>query len=366
MAKQVTTTSLLNRISSQLTAIHEEVKTQQPTYGNPTLPAGIEGGIAQLKEMKFGEYKEGEHKGQIYFMASGIVVEPHSVTVQTLSGPREVPILGLRTQIGPHPLCDTPKSQGKLKTLKDHYSWVLNQIQIFGIDATQITPQTLERTVELLKQAQPYFRFRTWQGKKQSLVQRGNQWFLVEVDMHGREGRVVKGPFSNEQQAKTLCPYAGREPMVTHEWNGICDYTPPDDVQISEVEDNTGNGEVPSSNNHSSQEVNVRDNPASYPFDQVRDIDTADMSYEELVGHANNGNGHAQEAIMQRAKDAGVTDEQVAGATTWDDVVALIVTLQNAANTPTKVSSPITTNAPGNVVNPPVTSSTPPRPTKRR
>jgi len=133
---------------------HKDDETKFP--GGGSLPTGIENGIAQLVECKFDLFKSGDNTGEYYFMAAGVVLAP-----STQDG---IPILGLRTQLGPEPLCDTPKSRGR-KTVDEHISWVLNELRKLGVDTSSLTIEDLEATVEALKAEAPTFRFRTWKGK---------------------------------------------------------------------------------------------------------------------------------------------------------------------------------------------------------
>lgn len=120
------------------------------------LPAGIENGIAQITDIRFGQYKEGKLKGKDYFIAQGIVVTPDDVD--------GVPVKGLRTMIM-EPCCDTPESKGKRVTLEDHLGWILNEIKKLDADLKEIELEDLETTCEALQEAAPYFRFRTWKGE---------------------------------------------------------------------------------------------------------------------------------------------------------------------------------------------------------
>lgn len=155
-------------------------KDDETRMGNASLPAGIENGIAKLVDWKFGEYKDGKQKGQPFFMAAGIVVSPTHHDGQ--------PIAGMRTQIGPEPLCDTPDRK-TAKTLEDHIDVVLNEYRKIGVDTTTMTIEDLEPAAAALLEESPHFRFRTWKGKKQ-----------------------------------TTGPYKDQEPRTQHEWLGVVEF----------------------------------------------------------------------------------------------------------------------------------------------
>lgn len=134
---------------------HRKDETVLDTGGD--LPAGISGGVARLVMCKFDTYKEGDNKGKPYFMAAGVVVSPKEFDGQIIEG--------LRTQIGPEPLCDTPKSQGKRKTVGDRIAWVLNELRKLGVETEGVEIDDLDSIVEQLQEDGPHFRFRTWKGK---------------------------------------------------------------------------------------------------------------------------------------------------------------------------------------------------------
>jgi hypothetical protein len=156
----------------------EAHKGDDVTYGaGGDLPAGIEGGVAQLVECKFDVYAKGDNEGEYYFYAAGVVVSP-----EELGG---VPIVGLRTSIM-EPMCDTPTRTRK--DVEAHLMWVLNELRKLGVDTAGMSYNDLDGIAEALKEEKPHFRFRTWKGSKQ-----------------------------------TTGPYKDVEPRTQHEWRGLVD-----------------------------------------------------------------------------------------------------------------------------------------------
>ena len=145
---------------------HKAVRSnpvETPSGGR--LPAGIEGGIAKLRSVTLGEYKNGAMKGEPYLMAAAIVIAP--------AEHNGIPVKGLQTRIGPEPLCDTPDKQGEnaRKTLKDHVNWCENQIKLLGIDAEEYDSfvDMVEAVNELANPTKQYPNPRineTWMGVK--------------------------------------------------------------------------------------------------------------------------------------------------------------------------------------------------------
>lgn len=123
--------------------------------GGAELPAGIEGGIAQLVECKFGIYGKGDFKGEYFFMAQAIVLEPREFEGRTIAG--------RRTQIGPEPICDTPKKSRA--TLDEHVAWVQNEMKKLGAPPELLGFDDLESTAAMLTEAAPYIEFRTWKSE---------------------------------------------------------------------------------------------------------------------------------------------------------------------------------------------------------
>ena len=196
MAKQVKKSNLMSKLGTKGAQAFAAHKDDETKFGRIELPAGIEAGVAQLVECKFGEYEKGDFKGEPYFMAAGVVIEPKEHN--------GIPVEGQRTQIGPIPICDTPKRTKQ--TMEEHIADVLNEFRKLGVSTSEMSEDgsDLEPTAEMLKADRPFFRFRTWKGEK-----------------------------------ATSGPYKGKEPLTNHEWLGVCQYSP-DGEAGDGVEDATG------------------------------------------------------------------------------------------------------------------------------
>lgn len=164
MPAQVQTVSLAKKLGSKLVNAHKQFKDAPAEVGNSKLPPGIEDGVARLVSCRIGEFKEGDNRGQPFFMATGIMLAP--VMHEGFK------IEGKRTSIGPIPLCDTPKSPGKKKTFADHYAVFLNHLKNLGVDTQKseaMTPEQVDAfltgSMAALEKARPTFAVRTWKGK---------------------------------------------------------------------------------------------------------------------------------------------------------------------------------------------------------
>lgn len=212
MAAQVTPSKLLARMGAALVTSHQKHKSEEPPTPNMDLPGGIKGGVAQVRKVWFGEFKDGKHKGQPFFMAQASVVSP-----KIYDG---VPVAGLFTRIGPEPLCATPEKTGERsrKTFDDHYQWVLGQLKLLAgkaaVEAIGGTPEQidagLQNLMALIGKQKPFIAFETREGARQ-----------------------------------TTGPYAGKPPMVFHEWGGVVTFTQNGDAtQLPGVNDTTAAAEA--------------------------------------------------------------------------------------------------------------------------
>lgn len=225
MAATVTTTNLLEKLAQRGQAALDKAKGKGFNYGNPVLPPGIEGGIAELREIKFGVYQDGKYKDKVFFQARGAVLLPRVF--------KEIVCEGLPTMIQ-EALCDTPDAKGEnaRTTFEQHVEWVRSAIGILmknPEDIDKVPFKQWESVCRHLVDARPRitFRFKTFQFPKTELIERAGKLFVVQ----GRKDRG--GPYDSEEEAKKYFPYLGGDPLTFHQWNGRCDYKPEvsDDVR---------------------------------------------------------------------------------------------------------------------------------------
>ena len=271
MAKQTQSSSLATKIKAKAKDVFDASKATEPTYdtgGN--LPAGIEGGIAQLVDCCVKKIKEGkQNAGELMFYAAGVVVSP-----EEHGGVR---IKGLRTNISEF-LFDTPTRSRT--TFAEHLDWVLNEMKKLGADLSETSEDEVEDVMAALKEQQPYFRFRTWVGAKNT------------------EG-----------------PYKDREPMVNHIWSGVKgleDYVS-DDADAGVV-DETGD-EEPEETPAPVKGKSTKTRPAPVE-EEAAEEGEADLA--ALAESADGGDADAQRELEKLASEAGVDAASIA---TWAEVV---------------------------------------------
>jgi hypothetical protein len=156
--------SLLGTAGKRAVKAHSGDEVRMPAGGFIDLPAGVNG-VAQLASFKLGKYKQGDNKGKPFWMATGVVVSPKTVTVDG----EKIKIEGARTKIGPNPLCETTNSStGEVSSLDDKIDRMLNELRKFGVDTSEMgEPDDIEQGWLALVEEAPYFNFSTWSKKKQ-------------------------------------------------------------------------------------------------------------------------------------------------------------------------------------------------------
>jgi hypothetical protein len=299
-------TDLSKKLNSQR---HREASQKavgtKPKTSVAKLPPGINNGVAQLKTCGFYEYgpdtekkmwdgqKEVSAKGQLYFQAQGVVVEPKVFrtpdgTVHNTEGGQT---------LVHEPLFDT-KGKNKVQTFEMHLERVRSALAaLLGVDAV-INADILEEGPGLCETAEeelPMFSFSTTLGSQK--------------------------------------PQPGTDPMVFHNWHEPVEGVPlpsDEDHQVdetgggeseSEVEEVVeekpkptkpkGNGKSPA---QKAREASEEEEPA---FSDQDDLDT-------LVERAENDDVKAQKKLNELAKAAGATKKQIEDTNTWEEVRDLI------------------------------------------
>lgn len=289
MPAQQKKNSLASRLGDKARLTFESAKTKEPEFDSQAgLPAGIEGGVAQLTECKFTQVAAGkQNAGKDMFFASGVVVSPQEVN--------GVNLVGLRTMIS-EPLYDTPTRSRK--TVDDHLEWVMNELKKLGVDMSEMTIDDIEDIAETLKEQKPYFRFRTWAGSKQEIENRGGKFYVG-----------TKGPYSTEAAAKAANPFAGTEPRVQHTWNGACEYI--EDFEDASVVDDT----PPATKAKSPKTAKA----VEIPEDSDDEVDLA-----ALAEAADDGDVESATQLADLAKESGVDEDAIDSAESWASVVEMM------------------------------------------
>jgi hypothetical protein len=168
---------------------------EETTYGYIRLPGGIVKGIAQLQQCYFKEFEEGDNKGEYFFRATGVVLEPTG-TIPTDSGPMSV--AGLTTSIM-IPVCDA-KRYGKDMTLEENVAEIqLHMRRLGGPEFTKDRESIddLEELAAELEQMGPVFNFSTKTAVAnrdipaaggRPALKKGDRMDIVNEHWHGNQG----------------------------------------------------------------------------------------------------------------------------------------------------------------------------------
>jgi hypothetical protein len=223
------------------------------------LPAGIEGGVAQLVDCKFDVVKPGKNNaGSYYFYAAGVVVSPLEH-----EGTR---VEGLRTSVT-EPLYDTPGRSRE--SVEDHIVWVQNELKKLGVGPELLGFDDLEGAAAALVSAQPYFKFRTWKGAK-----------------------------------TTDGIYKDREPRVQSMWNGMTSW----------------NGDSPSETTDNTKEA-ASDGPPNAAAEPDAGESFSEFSDDERLGllavAADAGDAKSAKELTDLALAAGIDQDDVDSAENW-------------------------------------------------
>ena len=297
MPKNVGKSGLLAKLGAKVSQAVAEHKDDETTYsgGGGGLPAGIDGGVAKLVDCKFDTVKPGKKfAGEPFFYAAAVVVQP-------------VDFEGMRVQGGRtsvmEMVCDTPDKSRK--TVGEHIAWVLNELRKLGINTGELAEDgsDLEAIAAALKAAGPYLKFRTWIYAKQIIDKRGGKFVVCDVDKQGN--KTDKGTYATEAAAKVAAPFAGKDPMVNHQWEGVINgYVPSDDEPA--VDDATA----------AAADEDVPVEPAT---------DAGDDDLDALAELADDSQDEAAAIRLQElAKDAGMSDEEIAAIDDYKGLAAAI------------------------------------------
>ncbi len=257
-----------NPFSGKMRDAYEKGRGEETTvqrFGD--LPPGITGGIARLHSAVFQKYATGDNKGQYFFMAQAIVLEP--VEVFDKKG-NKLSIKGLRTKVGPLPMCKTKNRSNEVTSEDENVARVLNELRKLGVDTENTEPEDIPQVVADLVEEHPCIKFDTWARTP-----------------------TEKYP----------------DPIINHNWLGLTDDVVADDDEDDEDEDNSETGKK-------LKEKEKPNKPKKKPIHKV--------DLKKLADQADNGDEDAQRKIVDLAEVVGYTEEDCLAAPSWGDVVKMI------------------------------------------
>lgn len=304
MPKQTAKSGLAAKLGDKGRKAFDAHKADEVKFsGGGDLPAGVTG-VAKIVKCGFGQYKEGKHKGEYFYMASAVVVEPKEYK-------------GMRTSIGPEPMCETPERTGKTarKSVEDHMAFVINEFKKLGIETDDLSYEDFEPTAATIQDAGIHTRFRTYAYSKQEIVKTAKGYEIG--------GKV----FKTEALAKAAFPYAGQEPRVMTDWTGVAeDYAveESDDGVEDETAEETEVEEEAEVAEEESEEVEAEEEVAEESDDSESEEESESDGLSELAAKADKGDKKAKKELTTKAVEAGATEEDVENADNWEAVAEMI------------------------------------------
>jgi hypothetical protein len=305
----------LGATARQAFEAHKHDETEYTSFGD--LPAGINNGVAKLKDCKFIQIKEGKKTaGEYMFQAVGIVVSPAEFTDADGVTHR---VAGGRTVIM-EMMCDTSESRGR-KTLDEHIQWMSNELRKLGLNTSEIKWEDLEESLKALAETGPYFKFRTWKGKPSQEYPdpRTNHVWEGQMpedytppetgDLAGTVDNTATQPAQQPPQRATAPASAARPQPPA---NGA---QRPGTARTAPAKPTTAQPSKPAAK--PGQKQPAPPPPPAPDFTEFGDLDG-------LLEAANSGDEKAAEELAQLAIKAGATEDQVKEAADWAAVVELI------------------------------------------
>lgn len=303
-------------------AFEEHKSDEMVVSGGGDCPPGIDNGVAQLVDIKFGEYETGDMKGKLYCYFAAVVVAPKTITVDGC----KLPCAGLRIS-NIEPICDTPTRSRK--TISDHMGWIQNEMRKLGLDTTGLKWEQFEASAAALVSAAPFFQFRSWKSEPtpQFPNPRVNYTWGTEIadyqsDIDPDAGIIESAPEPTKTETKktatstpaaktTTAPAKGKKPSVEDVPFG-------DDLNMTA--DKADKGDGPAMNflkdlalklGCSEDEV---DNTADWgevatlirDKQEATDADSPEIDYDALGEAADNGDQDSANTVTEWATENGI------------------------------------------------------------
>ncbi len=269
MTAKVTTTNLLGKLGQRLAKAHEQHKGDETKLGFQDLPAGIKRAITKLVSAELGVFKTGDDAGQPFALLAGIIEQPEMFEGQKLRGQRATKTF---------PLCDQPKKMKNAETydngpigkwghhigsFDENYADFLNEMRKMGID-TANAPLGNEAGIRSVLATM--------------LTSKPPIYFLVSTE--GWENKTTK--------KKGVSVYFNGTIAHTPTEAGASGFTGGDDVgSDSGTGDDKG---VPEGDG---------------------------LSLEDVANEAESGDMAAIDNIKDRARAAGLTEDEIENSTSW-------------------------------------------------
>lgn len=280
---------LADRIGSAISS-HKDDETTLETKSR-FLP-DIDGGVAQLVDLRVGYYDKGDNKGEPYVIAIGSIVSPKQVESQ--DGQSMITVFGRQIKWGPEPLCETKwANSGDIVSFDEHMSVVLTLLRSLGLNTKDLADDgsDLEPSMAALLESAPYFRF-----------------------------RVYTMPANPPQYPKA---------KYKEEWGKQCEFVADgDDGVVEAVTKPSANGKPTSTKTVAGAQASKKGTAAKGPLPGQKEIPFG-SDWDDVAVDASNEDENistpAQDKLEEAAIAAGYTKAQVTKSESWEQVAGWII-----------------------------------------
>lgn len=290
MAAATKKSVLAAKVGNRLNNAFKKSAEGEIDWGFQSLPPGITGGVARLKECRFEVIPAGKENGappgSVRLRMMGVMVAPKTVEVRGQS----CQVKGLQTWRF-ETVADTKgKRDGKDVTISqaEHAETVINLLRQLGAQFSENpTAEEVEQAAADLENEKPYFRITT------------------------RESEETLNPDGSVK-------YKAR---VWETWGGIRGLE-----DYEEVDDDNGGvvDETPTAQAAAPSKNGTPKNPAAAPTEDISTLTELDRLVEIAEGPAGIEEAAAVARIIELGVEAGLTKEQVEAADDWPSAKALI------------------------------------------
>lgn len=307
----------------------------QTDYGRfQDLPPDIRNGVAQLNECQLGVFQTGDHAGEPFFQAAGLVILPEFHTYTVLEGwppkrsaPRTERTRNKTTRLRPEPLCDTPNRKDR-QTFEDHLAWVMNVFRMLGIPTKGTTFRDLPKLCQLALMGKIHFKFSTRASKP-------SQQYPTPSVFQEWEGKTtldqaVVGAGITGAGMANGSPVTGdglRDDTGYQEGEGE---QGGEGAPAQEFDETAGGNGLPQDEGEASGDGDTV--AAQGDEEAPSDIDPATLSLAELGENAQQGDAGCQNRLIELAEEAGMSPEEIHSTDEdWTTLAATVATLQEQA-----------------------------------
>lgn len=264
-------------------------------YGFRPLPAGIRNGVAKLTEIGFDNYKEGKRKGEMFFFARALVLQPTKHEGEDLTSRKTSQMIHVGS-----PETATEDANNRIANLLK----ILSGNKEFTGNVTGF--EDYYDLCEILLKKAPTFEFSTSVRKAQVDPGTGK-------------------PMTNPETGKVY------EDGVWENWHRKCEYVP--EVPSGAIKDSTSTQEE-----KSGPTTDPSNNGTGHDDSQVEYSDQEDL--DQLLLRATEGDVIAQKTLTGMAIQAGMSEADTEEATSWTILYDFIKSPDNAGGEDEKKPTP--------------------------